>query len=264
MASGGMLVGTTIEAFGKTNIVITGFVEAKYCEATPTTLKFTHETWDYVHKELEKTHPKKKIVGWIHTHPDFGIFLSEYDRFIHQNFFSEDSQVAFVVDPIRNTEGFYFWINEKLEKCKGFYLFDKTGKEITAAAEEPPAEQSGKPTVFRPSNVLIAALAVAVLLLTVSNISTSKKLETVEGQQQTLADSATQSLAYMQQQIIAQANEIKALKELLQQQADALPTESEERTESEEPPEGGGESESTIPPTETESSPPATEGAPSA
>jgi hypothetical protein len=42
--SGGMLVGTIIEEFGKTNIVISGFVEAKFCEATPTTLKFTHET----------------------------------------------------------------------------------------------------------------------------------------------------------------------------------------------------------------------------
>lgn len=70
--SGGMLVGTILEEFGKTNIIISGFVEAKYCEATPTTLKFTHETWEYVHKEIEKKHPEKKIVGWIHTHPDFG------------------------------------------------------------------------------------------------------------------------------------------------------------------------------------------------
>ena len=112
--SGGMLVGTVLEEFGKTNIIISGFVEAKYCEATPTTLKFTHETWEYVHKEIEKKHPGKKIVGWIHTHPDFGIFLSEYDKFIHQNFFNEDYQVAYVVDPIQKIEGFYFWINEKI------------------------------------------------------------------------------------------------------------------------------------------------------
>ena len=128
--SGGMLVGSIIEEFGKTNIVICGFVEAKYCEATPTTLKFTHETCDYVHKEIEKKYKGKKIVGWIHTHPDFGIFLSEYDKFIHQNFFNEDYQVAYVVDPIQNIEGFYFWINEKIEKCKGFYVYDKTGVNI--------------------------------------------------------------------------------------------------------------------------------------
>ena len=51
--SGGMLIGNVIEEFGKTNIVINGFIEAKYSEATPTTLKFTHETWEYCHKVME-------------------------------------------------------------------------------------------------------------------------------------------------------------------------------------------------------------------
>lgn len=138
--SGGMLVGTIIEEFGKTNIVISGFVEAKFCEATPTTLKFTHETWEYVHKEIDKKHNGKKIVGWIHTHPDFGIFLSEYDKFIHQNFFNEDYQMAYVIDPIQNIEGFYFWINEKIEKCKGFYIYDKTNIEITVDPEKEVSE----------------------------------------------------------------------------------------------------------------------------
>ena len=126
--SGGMLVGTVLEEFGKTNIIVSGFVEAKYCEATPTTLKFTHETWEYVHKEIEKKHPEKKIVGWIHTHPNFGIFLSEYDKFIQNNYFNEENQIAYVIDPIQNIEGFYFWINGNIEKCKGVYVFDKVEK----------------------------------------------------------------------------------------------------------------------------------------
>lgn len=161
--SGGMLVGTIIEEFGKTNIVISGFVEAKFCEATPTTLKFTHETWEYVHKEIEKKHPGKKIVGWIHTHPDFGIFLSEYDKFIHQNFFNEDYQVAYVVDPIQHIEGFYFWINEKIEKCKGFYIYDKTGEEITVGPEKEIVESSNQSPLFSVKNILIAILSVAVV-----------------------------------------------------------------------------------------------------
>ena len=114
--SGGMLIGYTVEEFGKTNIIIEGFIEAKYCEATPTTLKFTHETWEYCHKEIEKKYPEKKILGWIHTHPDFGIFLSEYDKFIQENFFNQEHQIAYVIDPIQNIEGFYFWINGKIEK----------------------------------------------------------------------------------------------------------------------------------------------------
>ena len=60
--SGGMLVGSVIDEFGKTNIVISGFVEAKFCEATPTTLKFTHETWEYVHGEIAEKFEDGKIV----------------------------------------------------------------------------------------------------------------------------------------------------------------------------------------------------------
>ena len=213
--SGGMLVGTVLEEFGKTNIIISGFVEAKYCEATPTTLKFTHETWEYVHKEIEKKHPGKKIVGWIHTHPDFGIFLSEYDKFIHQNFFNEDYQVAYVVDPIQKIEGFYFWINEKIEKCKGFYIYDKTGAKITVGADTEEAAVAKESSIFSIRNVLIAVLAVAVILLTFSNISTNQKLSKLGEQQKTLAESANQSLSYMQQLIWSQADEIQKLKNAL-------------------------------------------------
>lgn len=212
--SGGMLIGTILEEFGKTNIIISGFIEAKYCEATPTTLKFTHETWEYVHKEIEKKHPGKKIVGWIHTHPDFGIFLSEYDKFIHQNFFNEDYQIAYVVDPIQKIEGFYFWINEKIEKCKGFYIYDKTGAKITFDADKEEAAVT-KSSIFSIRNVLIAVLAVAVILLTFSNISTNQKLSKLEEQQKTLTESANQSLSYMQQLIWSQADEIQKLKNAL-------------------------------------------------
>ena len=36
--SGGVILGNVIEEFGKTHIVIRAFIEAKYCEGTPTTL----------------------------------------------------------------------------------------------------------------------------------------------------------------------------------------------------------------------------------
>lgn len=213
--SGGILVGTTIEEFGKTNIIINGFIEAKYCEATPTTLKFTHETWEYVYKEIEKKHNGKKIVGWIHTHPDFGIFLSEYDKFIHQNFFSEDCQIAYVVDPIQKIEGCYFWINGKIEKCKGFYIYDKTGTKITVDSDKKKVETKKEKSVFSLRNILIMVLAVAVIFLTFSNIITNRKIAALNEQQQTIIESANQSLAYMRQLVFNQADEIKKLKDAL-------------------------------------------------
>lgn len=128
--TGGILMGYTIEANGKINIIIDAFIEGKYSEGTPTTLKFTHETWDHVHAEAEKKYPHDKIIGWIHTHPNYGIFLSNYDKFIHQNFFNDNAQIAYVIDPIQITEGFFFWINGQIEKCAGFYIYDDIGTDI--------------------------------------------------------------------------------------------------------------------------------------
>lgn len=160
--SGGMLVGKVIEEFGKVNIIIGGFVEAKYCDATPTTLKFTHETWSYVHKEVDKKFPGQKIVGWIHTHPNFGTFLSEYDRFIQDNFFNEAYQVAYVIDPIQGEEDFFVWVSGKLEKSRGFYKFDKPGKKLTERKEaDTPAEKpAGKSPMIHLLTALVAILVI--------------------------------------------------------------------------------------------------------
>lgn len=163
--SGGVILGNVIEEFGKTHIVIRAFIEAKHCEGTPTTLKFTHESWEYIHQEAEKKYPKYKILGWIHTHPDFGIFLSEYDKFIHENFFNEENQVAYVVDPIQNIEGFYFWINGNLERCKGFFVFDKTGVKINVDQDE--EEVSGNNVVYREKSSLIRNIIIGVMVMAI-------------------------------------------------------------------------------------------------
>ena len=39
-------------------------------------------------REIEANFPTESLVGWQHTHPGFGIFLSGYDLFIHRNFFA--------------------------------------------------------------------------------------------------------------------------------------------------------------------------------
>ncbi len=200
--SGGMLIGTVIEELGKTNIVINGFIEAKHCEGTPTTLTFTHETWEYVHKEMAKKFPEQKIVGWIHTHPDFGIFLSEYDKFIQENFFKEDYQIAYVVDPIQGIEGFYFWIDQRIERCKGFYVFDKNGVKITVNDTDRDDESEGGTSegVFSFRNILLGLLSVATVLLVFMNLSLSSRLEKMERQYQDMAQAINQHAGVLTQQ----------------------------------------------------------------
>ena len=213
--SGGMLIGNVIEEFGKTNIIIQGFVEAKYTEATPTTLKFTHETWEYVHSEIERRFENGQIVGWIHTHPDFGIFLSEYDVFIQENFFKEDYQIAYVVDPIQHIEGFYFWINGKIERCKGFYIFDKTGEKIDIESEKEAETQNkvsnvstGRPMLLY---ILSGALALVVVIMAIVSVNLFNRMSILETQQENLVESANQSIYYLQQQVTSLESEISDL-----------------------------------------------------
>lgn len=220
--SGGMLIGNVIEEFGKTNIIVNGFIEAKHCEATPTTLKFTHETWEYVHKEMDKKFPGQKIVGWIHTHPNFGIFLSEYDKFIQENFFKEDYQIAYVVDPIQDIEGFYFWINGKIERCKGFYKFDKMGAKIESDIESKGNDEEPNNSLLNLKNVIIAILVVCVVFLAFSNMSQNKEIKELQKQQETLAASANQSLSYMQNQISALQSKIADLTNQLKASSDEV------------------------------------------
>lgn len=150
---GGILVGRILNEMGKENTIIEGFIEAKYNAATPTTLTFTHETWDYFHSEMDRKYKDKKIVGWIHTHPNFGIFLSENDRFIQQNFFTDANQVAYVVDPIQNDEGFFFWVKENLERCPGFYLFDKNGVKIKQKAWSTDSDELNEDVIVKNSKI---------------------------------------------------------------------------------------------------------------
>ena len=127
---GSVLFGEYCESLNKTHLVISEFVEAKYTDASASTLTFTHETWDYIHSEHDSHFAQLRMLGWQHTHPNYGIFLSNYDIFIQENFFNMPFQVAYVIDPIQNIRGFFQWKDGKIEKLKGFYIYDDVGKPI--------------------------------------------------------------------------------------------------------------------------------------
>jgi proteasome lid subunit RPN8/RPN11 len=76
---------------------------------------FTQDTWEHIYKVKDTEFPSESIVGWYHSHPGFGIFLSDYDLFIHENFFNALHQVAWVFDPHSDEEGCFGWIAKKVE-----------------------------------------------------------------------------------------------------------------------------------------------------
>ena len=155
---GSILIGSYAEELGKTHVVISQWIEAKYTDASAATLTFTHDSWDYIHKEHEKRYPEDKIIGWQHTHPNYGIFLSNYDMFIQENFFNMPFQIAYVIDPVQNLRGFFQWKNGKIQKLKGFYVYDDVGKPIKI-------EQSKRKQAERKKSKVLPVVAVLLLLL---------------------------------------------------------------------------------------------------
>lgn len=102
---GGMLMGSVEK--GRTTIV--GSIPALAASAEQATLTFTHEVWEDILSLAAKEFPEHSIVGWYHTHPTFGIFLSDYDMFIQENFFGAPGNFALVIDPV---QGLYGWFGQ--------------------------------------------------------------------------------------------------------------------------------------------------------
>ena len=124
---GGFLVGGLHED-GRTYVEIRHFLPAADTRSRAASLTFTHETWSQLNKEVETRFSEEVVIGWHHTHPNFGIFLSAYDLFIHRNFFSQPWQIAMVVDPQRQEMGFFQWRQGKVADCGFFCVWDEPVK----------------------------------------------------------------------------------------------------------------------------------------
>ncbi len=111
----GVLVGSLCWDGGP-YLLVDARIEGKHASHQSGSVTFTSDTWDFIHEELAAKHPERKIVGWYHTHPGFGIFLSNMDAFIHENFFSFPWQPAYVFDPQAETDGFFFRTNGELRQ----------------------------------------------------------------------------------------------------------------------------------------------------
>lgn len=183
---GGILIGDYIEELGKRYVVITHYIEAKYTDASVSTLTFTHESWQNIHEEHSKICPEKKIIGWQHTHPDYGIFLSNYDTFIHENFFNLPFQIAYVVDPIKNIRGFFQWKNEKVQKIGGFFIYDDLNKKIDIRQNEPPKNTTTDIKIISKLNIVISILLcimfIGLIFNSVNNFKLKSNVQTLKSQ----------------------------------------------------------------------------------
>jgi proteasome lid subunit RPN8/RPN11 len=113
----GVLVGPPPEKQpdGRYVVHVMDTIIAKHTVMQGASVTYTPESWRYMNDKLRERYPDETavMVGWYHTHPGFGIFLSGMDQFIHQNFFTQIWHVALVLDPRAKTSGFFCWDRQK-------------------------------------------------------------------------------------------------------------------------------------------------------
>jgi proteasome lid subunit RPN8/RPN11 len=137
----GVLIGNIYRDAGKPFIHIEGCIRGNHAAGKSAQVTFTAETWTHIQESLENDHPGKRILGWYHTHPGYGIFLSEMDVFIHKNFFSLPWHTAFVYDPIAHEDGLFSWHEGKLASEK--YLVQEDA--IATSPDDDRSERRTRP-----------------------------------------------------------------------------------------------------------------------
>jgi len=124
---GGVMLGGQFEdEDGNAFVVVSDSLRAEHYEATKGSFKFTHETWSQITREREDFPDDLQMVGWYHTHPDWGVFLSGMDMFICDNFFNKPLDIALVIDPCRDDRGMFQWTgdpSQRVRRVGGFSIF---------------------------------------------------------------------------------------------------------------------------------------------
>jgi proteasome lid subunit RPN8/RPN11/Skp family chaperone for outer membrane proteins len=142
---------------------------SKFAEVT-----FTHESWAQINEQMDSKFVDKRIIGWYHSHPDFGIFLSDRDCFIHEHFFSGPGQVAYVVDPVRDLEGVFEWQGGKPTPMSHYWI----GPQIRTvdASQRNPAREGAARMSGAPARAVPAAEGTAPPRDDRSSLSTTTNL----------------------------------------------------------------------------------------
>jgi proteasome lid subunit RPN8/RPN11 len=144
----GVLVGRLAHDAHGDYVHITDVIRGEAAKQEGAQVTFTHDTWNHIHGEMDRQFSDREIVGWYHTHGGFGVFLSEMDTFIHENFFSASHQVAYVYDPLAGEEGFFRKQGDQLRPVPRYWLGGRERKVVAhSAAEAAPASGAGAPDV---------------------------------------------------------------------------------------------------------------------
>ncbi len=104
---GGLLVGKVYKRDQKFLVHIEKAIPDKLGESGSATYSFTYKSWARLMNITEEEYSSLRIVGWYHSHPNYGIFYSSVDKESHRTYFPKPWMIGVVVDPVRYTAGLF-------------------------------------------------------------------------------------------------------------------------------------------------------------
>ncbi len=106
---GGVLIGRPYYDPGEARafVFIQMAIPALDTEGSSVHLQFTGETWAFISRRIEEEFPDQMVVGWYHSHPGLGVFMSSTDRATQKAFYNHSWSIAVVVDPSARRTGWF-------------------------------------------------------------------------------------------------------------------------------------------------------------
>jgi len=108
--SGGLLIGHPFVDMNNSNkkfVFVTGHFPTKSADFGPAHFSVSPEELIRGRSEIENKFPGLVVVGWYHSHPGHGVFLSRQDMNIVENIYNSDWHLAYVVDTLKDRDGFF-------------------------------------------------------------------------------------------------------------------------------------------------------------
>jgi len=96
----GLLVGRFCQSRGRNYVLVEGYVTAPNV-ASSVSVRFSESSFGELSSQLfTAVGSKQVVVGWLHSHPGLGCFLSHTDIATQQRYFDHPQAIAAVVDPL--------------------------------------------------------------------------------------------------------------------------------------------------------------------
>lgn len=114
---GGILLGEVYQEHEKFFVNVTNALPAQNTLSTKAQVTFTSQAWLEIIAQ-RSSYPDKMTVGWYHSHPGLGVFLSGRDQFTHRSFFGDEPwYIAIVIDPHSGDQGVFVWDDDQIIRC---------------------------------------------------------------------------------------------------------------------------------------------------